>query len=52
MRREFSVEANIGKPQVAYRETIRTAVEIEGKHVKQSGGRGQYGTRRAQSLSL
>jgi elongation factor G len=43
MRREFSVEANIGKPQVAYRETIRTAVEIEGKHVKQSGGRGQYG---------
>jgi elongation factor G len=43
MRREFSVEANIGKPQVAYRETIRKAVEIEGKHVKQSGGRGQYG---------
>jgi elongation factor G len=43
MRREFSVEANIGKPQVAYRETIRKVVEIEGKHVKQSGGRGQYG---------
>ena len=43
MRREFSVEANIGKPQVAYRETIRKPVEIEGKHVKQSGGRGQYG---------
>jgi elongation factor G len=43
MRREFSVEANIGKPQVAYRETIRKIVEIEGKHVKQSGGRGQYG---------
>ena len=43
MRREFSVEANIGKPQVAYRETIRKIVEVEGKHVKQSGGRGQYG---------
>ncbi len=43
MRREFSVEANIGKPQVAYRETIRKSVEIEGKHIKQSGGRGQYG---------
>lgn len=43
MRREFSVEANIGKPQVAYRETIRKVVEVEGKHVKQSGGRGQYG---------
>jgi len=43
MRREFGVEANIGKPQVAYRETIRKVVEIEGKHVKQSGGRGQYG---------
>ena len=43
MRREFAVEANICKPQVAYRETIRKSVEIEGKHVKQSGGRGQYG---------
>ena len=43
MRREFSVEANIGKPQVAYRETIRGSVEQEGKFVRQSGGRGQYG---------
>ncbi|QTB98921.1 elongation factor G [Alcaligenes sp. SORT26] len=44
MRREFGVEANVGKPQVAYRETIRkTCDEIEGKFVKQSGGRGQYG---------
>ena len=43
MRREFSVEANICKPQVAYRETIRKIVEVEGKHVKQSGGRGQCG---------
>jgi elongation factor G len=43
MRREFGVDANIGKPQVAYRETIRKTVEVEGKHVKQSGGRGQYG---------
>ncbi len=43
MRREFSVDANIGKPQVAYRETIRRVVEIEGKHIKQTGGRGQYG---------
>ena len=43
MRREFSVEANIGKPQVAYREAIRNACEIEGKFVRQSGGRGQYG---------
>ncbi|RYY72988.1 MAG: elongation factor G [Gammaproteobacteria bacterium] len=43
MRREFSVEANIGKPQVAYREAIRNKCEIEGKFVRQSGGRGQYG---------
>lgn len=43
MRREFSVEANIGKPQVAYREAITNTVEIEGKFVRQSGGRGQYG---------
>jgi elongation factor G len=43
MKREFGVEANIGKPQVAYRETIRASVEQEGKFVRQSGGRGQYG---------
>ena len=43
MRREFLVDANIGKPQVAYRETIRNSCEIEGKFVRQSGGRGQYG---------
>ena len=43
MRREFSVEANIGQPQVAYREAIRNTSEIEGKFVRQSGGRGQYG---------
>ena len=43
MKREFSVEANVGKPQVAYRETIRQAVEQEGKFIRQSGGRGQYG---------
>jgi elongation factor G len=43
MRREFNVEANIGKPQVAYREAIRNTSEIEGKFVRQSGGRGQYG---------
>jgi len=43
MKREFSVEANIGKPQVAYRETIRKSVEVEGKFVRQTGGRGQYG---------
>jgi elongation factor G len=43
MKREFKVEANIGKPQVAYRETIRKKVESEGKYIKQSGGRGNYG---------
>ena len=43
MRREFSVECNVGKPQVAYRETIRQAADCEGKYIKQSGGRGQYG---------
>ena len=43
MKREFKVEANIGKPQVAYRETIRKQAEAEGKFIKQSGGRGQYG---------
>lgn len=43
MKREFKVEANIGAPQVAYRETIRTSAEVEGKFVRQSGGRGQYG---------
>ena len=43
MKREFNVEANVGKPQVAYRETIRGTVESEGKFIRQSGGRGQYG---------
>jgi elongation factor G len=43
MKREFSVECNVGKPQVAYRETIRGVTEVEGKFVRQSGGRGQYG---------
>jgi elongation factor G len=43
MRREFNVEANVGKPQVAYRETLKATVEQEGKFVRQSGGRGQYG---------
>ncbi|HHI91986.1 MAG TPA: elongation factor G [Gammaproteobacteria bacterium] len=43
MKREFAVEANVGAPQVAYRETIRKSVEAEGKFVRQSGGRGQYG---------
>ena len=43
MKREFGVEANVGAPQVAYREAIRKSVEIEGKFVKQSGGKGQYG---------
>ena len=43
MRREFGVEANVGAPQVAYREAIRKPAEVEGKFIKQSGGRGQYG---------
>jgi elongation factor G len=43
MKREFSVEANIGQPQVAYRETIKKEIEIQGKFIRQSGGRGQYG---------
>ena len=43
MKDEFAVEANIGKPQVAYRETLRQAADCEGKYIKQSGGRGQYG---------
>src|SRR5690606_3804829 len=43
MRREYGVEANIGKPQVAYREAITRSCEIEGKFVRQSGGKGQYG---------
>jgi elongation factor G len=43
MKREFSVEANIGKPQVAYRETIRSSTQAEGKFIRQTGGRGQYG---------
>ncbi|OGT64598.1 MAG: translation elongation factor G [Gammaproteobacteria bacterium RIFCSPHIGHO2_12_FULL_45_9] len=43
MRREFGVEANVGKPRVAYRETIRKSVEQEGKYIRQTGGRGQYG---------
>jgi len=43
MKREFGVEANVGKPQVAYREAIRRPTEVEGKFIKQSGGRGQYG---------
>jgi len=43
MKREFGVEANVGKPQVAYREAIKKKVESEGKFIKQSGGKGQYG---------
>ena len=41
--REFKVDANVGKPQVSYRETITRDVEVEGKYIRQSGGRGQYG---------
>ncbi len=43
MKREFKVEANVGKPQVAYKETIKRSVKIEGKYIRQTGGRGQYG---------
>ena len=43
MRREFKVEANVGAPQVAYRETFRAAAKVEGKFARQSGGRGQFG---------
>ena len=43
MRREFKVEANVGAPQVSYRETFRASAKVEGKFVRQSGGRGQYG---------
>jgi len=43
MKREFNVEANVGKPQVAYREAIKTSAEVENKYIKQTGGRGQYG---------
>jgi translation elongation factor EF-G len=43
MKREFTVEANVGKPQVAYRETIQATADVEGKYIKQSGGRGNYG---------
>ena len=43
MKREFKVEANVGAPQVSYRETFRAAAEVEGKFVRQSGGRGQFG---------
>ncbi|MDP4038862.1 MAG: elongation factor G [bacterium] len=43
MKREFKVEANIGRPQVAYKETVKKTVEVEGKYIRQSGGRGQYG---------
>ena len=43
MVREFSVQSNVGKPQVAYKETIRKATEAEGKYIRQTGGHGQYG---------
>src|SRR5205814_3571488 len=42
MKREFNVQANVGRPQVAYRESIKAKVEVEGKYIKQTGGRGQY----------
>lgn len=43
LKREFNVQARVGKPQVSYRETITKSAEVEGKYIKQSGGRGQYG---------
>ncbi|MFX9765974.1 elongation factor G, partial [Acinetobacter baumannii] len=43
LKREFKVDANVGKPQVAYRETITRPVDVEGKFIRQTGGRGQYG---------
>lgn len=43
MKREFKVEVNVGNPQVSYRETIKASSDCEGKYIKQSGGRGQYG---------
>ena len=52
MKREFKVEANVGRPQVAHRETIRNSVEAEGKFVKQSGGRGQYGHAKIRMMPL
>ncbi|MBI4225384.1 MAG: elongation factor G, partial [Candidatus Sungbacteria bacterium] len=52
MKREFSVEANVGRPQVAYRETIKKEAEAEGKYIKQSGGRGQYGHVRLRAKPL
>ena len=52
MKREFKVEANVGRPQVAYKETIRGTAEAEGKYIKQSGGRGQYGHVRLRAEAL
>ncbi|OGF69258.1 translation elongation factor G [Candidatus Giovannonibacteria bacterium RIFCSPLOWO2_02_FULL_45_14] len=52
MKREFKVEANVGRPQVAYKETIRATAEAEGKYIKQSGGRGQYGHVRLRAEAL
>ena len=43
LKREFKVECNVGKPQVAYKETIRNTVKVQGKFIRQSGGKGQYG---------